>query len=609
MQKKNTKNTMSNSKNYIKNIGYYLPLIFIIVIIPLITYGKIVKLPIDEANFWKGGSTHVDFFSYYKSIALIVATVAFFLSYFGLFLNNKLQLQKEKRYYIPLATYIIMSIFSTIMSQNKHVAVVGFIEMYQGIFVLICYIVLTFILINYTRNERDVRIIMNSFVVLIAIEGLLGIGEYFGIEFFQSSLGKWLITPSELREATIIFSSDKYTIFGTLYNSNFVGSFCTLVLPLAVVLYLIADDKIKSIIFGLIAFLAFSIWLGCNSRAGYLGVMVSSVNGVILFRKLIKEKISKIILLIFGFILITVIFNKASDGRVSSQLTRLNPGAEIEKIENIQKQEKIRFKEVSVKENTFTVITSKETLTGIVENSKLSFIDEDGIELNTKTDEDGNITIIDKKYEGYSFSILSNSQLKINANFYDRTWSLYKSLDEYNIKVISFNNKLTEPIEALRLKFFDGKETFASNRGYIWSRTIPMLKDVILIGYGPDNYPMVFPQEDYVGRFNVGTNGMTSIVVDKPHNMYLQTAINTGVVSLIALMFIWGTYLIDSYKLYIKGNMISYVEYIGASVFLSIIAYLVAGIFNDSIISVAPLFWVLLGTGIGINIMTKERTR
>ena len=117
---------------------------------------------------------------------------------------------------------------------------------------------------------------------------------------------------------------------------------------------------------------------------------------------------------------------------------------------------------------------------------------------------------------------------------------------------------------------------------------------------------LVFPQEDYVGRFNVGTDGVIDIVIDKPHNMYLQTAINTGVISLLALITIWGIYLIDSFKIYIKGNMESFTEYMGAAVFLSITAYLAAGIFNDSVVSVAPLFWILLGTGIGINRIIKN---
>lgn len=34
------------------------------------------------------------------------------------------------------------------------------------------------------------------------------------------------------------------------------------------------------------------------------------------------------------------------------------------------------------------------------------------------------------------------------------------------------------------------------------------------------------------------------------------------------------------------------------SIYFAILAYLIAGIFNDSVVSVAPIFWALLGLGI-----------
>jgi O-antigen ligase len=113
-------------------------------------------------------------------------------------------------------------------------------------------------------------------------------------------------------------------------------------------------------------------------------------------------------------------------------------------------------------------------------------------------------------------------------------------------------------------------------------------------------------EKDIERVFNVGSSGM-NIIVDKPHNLYLQTAVNTGVLSLISLLFFWGIYLVNSMKIYLKGNLNSYTEYMGAAIFLSITAYLVAGMFNDSIVAVAPLFWILLGMGIGINRMVKDK--
>ncbi|NMB97029.1 MAG: O-antigen ligase family protein, partial [Clostridiaceae bacterium] len=513
---------------------------------------------------------------------------------------------KEKRYYIPIIIYLLLVIISTINAHNKQVAVEGFPDMYQGIFVLLSYVILMFIMLNYTRNETDIRIIVYSFVLLTVLEGLLGLSQYFGFDFLQSDLGKSLITPKKIDTSMLKFTFGKYTISGTMYNTNFVGSFGALVLPITSILFLYEDDKRKSILFGIVALLAFSTWLGCNSRAGYLGITSAFIIGIIVLRKIIKLHYKKILILFTAFILITILFNTVSGGRVINQFSRLNPATEAEKIQNINSQQQVRFEEISIKDNTFIVRTTRETLIGIIENTKLEFKDEEGNLLEVITDSEGNINFVDEKYSEYSFKMNEEQASYIKAELYGRDWKLYVAGDD-NLKVISNNKKLTDPIEAPRIKLFDGRETFASNRGYIWSRTIPMLKDTLIVGYGPDNYPMVFPQEDYVGRFNVGNKGMLDILIDKPHNMYLQTAINTGVISLFALLAIWGIYLFDSFKIYVNGNIESFSDYMGAATFLSITAYLVAGLFNDNIISVAPLFWILLGMGIGINSMIKEQ--
>jgi hypothetical protein len=49
-------------------------------------------------------------------------------------------------------------------------------------------------------------------------------------------------------------------------------------------------------------------------------------------------------------------------------------------------------------------------------------------------------------------------------------------------------------------------------------------------------------------------------------------------------------------------------NFVGASCLVSIIGYLTAGIFNDHIVSVAPLFWMILGLGISINFKIKRDT-
>jgi len=154
---------------------------------------------------------------------------------------------------------------------------------------------------------------------------------------------------------------------------------------------------------------------------------------------------------------------------------------------------------------------------------------------------------------------------------------------------------------------FKGKEKMGSARGYIWSRSIPLLKDTLLLGRGPDTFAIYFPQNDYVGKLIAyNTSGM---IVDKAHNLYLQTALQTGVLSLVALLTVFVIYIANSLKIYSKSNFNSFYEKTGLGIFLGITGYLSAGFFNDSVVSVAPIFWILLGIGISINLKLKFKKK
>ncbi len=90
---------------------------------------------------------------------------------------------------------------------------------------------------------------------------------------------------------------------------------------------------------------------------------------------------------------------------------------------------------------------------------------------------------------------------------------------------------------------FEENERIGSNRGYIWSRSLPLVKSRPIIGNGPDSYALVFPQRDYVMRANVF--GDTMKIVDKPHNQYVGILVEFGVLGLICFLY-WLFVLIKS---------------------------------------------------------------
>jgi len=120
-----------------------------------------------------------------------------------------------------------------------------------------------------------------------------------------------------------------------------------------------------------------------------------------------------------------------------------------------------------------------------------------------------------------------------------------------------------------------------------------------VVGRGPDTFALHFPQDELIAKVNI--YGQTSVVIDKPHSLYLQTAIQTGVVSLLALLWLFAVYVRQSCQLYVWSEAPLPHVALGAPLFAAFCGYAVAAIFNDSVISVAPVFWVVLGLGIAVN--------
>lgn len=599
----NTKNTVTiDYENKKLSVFYFLPLLLIAGFVPLIVHAKYVDLTgTTQALYWTGQNQYLDFFSYWKSWWLVALTTIALLFYIILFIQKKLPLKNLKQYYIPLGIYALFVIISTIFALDKPTALWGFVDMYQGMFVLLSYVLLTFLTINFVNNKRDVNLFVNAFLFLMIVEGIIGVGQYFGFDFFQTSIGKALIVPSNLVVENLSFSFGPKTIYGTLFNTNFVGSFATLMLPLSIGIFLSAETRNKKIVSGIAVLLMIFVWIGCNSRAGYLGVAVGAVFGIWLFRKMLFKHWKVSVSFVAVVMVVVVGLNVNSGGVLLDRLKTFDLSEQIG-IVKANNEKSTKFKAINLSKESFSIVTDKEALNFKIEQDKLFFLDENNNELEITT-KNNTIKINDDKYKNYSITI-PNGYPGVNVS---RDWhALNFYFSENGVKVLGSGGRLTEPIVAERITMFDNLESFASNRGYIWGRSIPLLHEYFTKGSGADNYPMAFPQDDFIAKMNASWDISANLVIDKPHNMFLQTAINTGTISLIALIVAWIIYFISSLILYSKTSFDSTEKLNGATCFIGITGYLFAAIFNDSITSVAPLFWIILGLGISINIRIKK---
>jgi len=604
-QKQSNQPITIDYENQKLSVIYFLPLLLIAGFVPLIVYGKYVDLEGTlQGLYWTGQRQYLDFFSYWKSVWVVVLTAIATIFYIILYKQKKLPFKNLKQYYIPLLIYAIFVIISTIFAIDTQTALWGFVDMYQGMFVLLSYVLITFLTINFVNSERDIELFVKAFLFLMIVEGLLGITQYFGFDFFQTKIGKSLIIPGNLRVEDLSFSFGPKTIYGTLFNTNFVGSFATLMLPLSVALLLCAKTKKQRIISAIAVVLMIFVWIGCNSRAGYLGVAVSSIFALWLFRKVIIKnwKVSMSIFVVF--IVLLVGLNVISEGTLVSRLKTFNVVKQIESIKE-RNETGFKFEDIELRKDMISIRTNRQTLHMKIDEDKIYFLDEDMKEIGLKIE--GNKILLndfDKYWHIYNITIPQNYPgVSVTTHWGWGTTNFY--ITQNGIKILGSGGRIAEPIVAERFKPLDGLESFMSGRGYIWSRTIPMIKTYLITGSGPDNYPISFPQDDFIAKLNIYMDA--NMVIDKPHNMYFQIGINTGVISLIALLLVWGLYAINSLVLYSKTKYDSVDKILGAACFVSIIGYLVAAVFNDHIVSVSPIFWLVLG--IGININTKLRMK
>jgi len=601
MSTKNKLRTKINDKNQISWL-YFIPLLLIAGFVPLIVHGKYINLTgTTQALFWTGKNELLDFFSWWKSRWVIFLTISSTIIYIFLLLTKKLTLKKEYKYYIPLAFYAFFVILSTIFAVDKPTALNGFVDMYQGMWVLLSYVMITFLVINFVNSEKDVKLFVNTFIFLIIVEGIIGVGQYFGFDIFNTKFGNSLIIPSGVQvDGGLSFNFGKHTIYGTLFNTNFVGSFAALMLPIAVAFLVGSKTLKKRIIAGVTLALCLFTWIGCNSRAGYVGVAFSGLVALVMLRKYVVKhwKVSVAVLMIGVVGLIG--FNFVSGGILSKRLLSLNVFKSIKEINELNDKEDVfKFNSIELSKNTVSIKTTLEDLNIRLEDNKLYFVDDIGNNLPIKTNELGRLVADTKEVTYFEVFIADDYPgFKIYMPYVTGAiLDFYVSED--GARMIGSGGRLINPIVADTFGAFDGLERFASDRGYIWGRTIFLLKDYIFAGSGGDNYPIIFPQDDYVAKLNI--NMPPTTVIDKPHNMYLQIAINTGLISLIALIIVWGIYIFNSIKIYLKLNLDSTYKYVGIACFISVIGYLFVGIFNDYIVSVSPVFWCILGLGISIN--------
>jgi O-antigen ligase len=586
----------------------FLPVVLIMAVIPLIVHLTIVHLDLNEAYLF-GQTVSTDLFSQAKAFWLLISSVILIILFV---VNYKKIVHKHSRlittYVIAGGTFALFTFLSALFSEYSTIAFWGVHDRAEGAFILCCYIFLLLYSMYAYRTQRDYRNIMIALGIVVVVSAVLGTFQYFGHDLITTDFGRFFTVSPWDRDKIDSFSlaSKSGRMYGTFYHWDYAGSFAAIAVPVFTVLALAAKSLRARVSLWCMMLLSFWILLGSTSRAGIVGVVAAMIFGIILFGKLLVQH-WKISVSGFAIFVITLIgMNVVSNGKLFYRIPSLV--SDIASIFQTSETEdylsKLPVKDVAVEDNTIVLVTQQnDTLKATLQNNRLKLVDGNGQTVAIKN-KNGSSVISDERFSQFSFGLVpmglnKESQgmvVRINGvpQFYFRIGDDNKLYLTNSTGTVDFGSAETPPHFG-----FSGKERLGSSRGYIWSRTLPMVAGHLLLGAGPDTFVLYFPQNDLFGKY--WAYGTTNMLVDKPHNLYLQILFGEGGIALLAFLTIVILYLVDSFRLYAFKKQYRKNQIFGIALCLGVVGYLCAGMFNDSVVSVAPVFWIILGVGIAVN--------
>lgn len=579
--------------------------LMLLMVVPLIMFYQVIEYDTVFTNpYLITNKNYADIFAYGKSIALYIVGALCILFYFLYTKKEDFRIKKDRlKFYIPAAIYGLFIFVSTIAAIYPRVAVFGVYERFEGAIILFVYLILVVYAIEIIKNETDIRQIAYAFLTMTAIISIIGILQSLAFDIFKTEFFQSLIGIPKTSEVSNIFTNMAYS---TLYNPNNVGQFSALALPIVAGIFM-AFKKMKSKIFaGVVLILVLWLAYASGSSNALAGLIIAGIVFVILLtanilpsKKLGMIAVGSIVLLLitigllFGGKIYTRIINTSF---IQNELRSLKP------VEG-----DIYFYDIDYAPDNIRLVTNQGVFNLGYRKTGISFFDAD-MKFIDFEQKGKNIYFLEEPYKS-SFMLQINTKntltiLSKRAYGYSRLEIVFD--EEQFLGIIGTGGTIVRDIMPNQMPLkYRGLETVASRRGYLWFVTLSRLDEVIFWGSGPDNFLYFFEQNDLTGKLNMLHKA--SILVDKPHNWYLQIASQTGVLSLLAFLALTGIYIVQSFIVLGIRKKKTFYELLGSGILAGILAYMVSSFFVDSTVGVTPLFFFFLGVGIICNEAIRKK--
>lgn len=283
------------SKQQIDKWIFYI-LIAAIILVPLLIGGHVSEvvspLIADAESLISGGK--IDFFTFYKFIALVLLTVAavvLFL-YKLFFLDYRLPNRSISCFF---AIFIAVIVISTILSPSKTIALYGQYNRTDGALSYICYVLLMFVAMHIQYPKKVVEYVLYAFYPLVIINFILTTLNFTGHDVLMYGPAKTAMTFF----APEIALGEGSQLLGTLNHWNYMSGMFAVVTIMYLSWIVIDTNNLRRFINLVIALLSMTTMLIAMSASGFVTFVCITPLIIWLASKSANKKVAFISLLIF----------------------------------------------------------------------------------------------------------------------------------------------------------------------------------------------------------------------------------------------------------------------------------------------------------------------
>lgn len=552
-----------------------IPLMLTIVVLPLAVRLAIYSCGFSGYEWYSSDDVLTDFYCYYKSYLLDIIGI-----FAGIILVFRLVLYREKtknmRIFIPLAVYCLFAVVSTILSVNTDASLKGNFESFESVIVLIIYAVLALYAYQIMESERDYKYIWYSVLVITGIFTVIGTFQIFGHDLLNYEWAQHLIMTKDQFATYAGQIEDVFTgnnVYLTLYNPNYAGITLCMLFAIIWTMALSETEKKPRIIYVAAAAVTLVLIWFTYSRASLLATALVIVLSIFFFFKELKRKQIWIGFSALAALLAILICVDASlDFKYLSRMIDRNMREPLTSMTSDENGIHICYNDVN-----YDLYIENDTLLCMSDSEETPLTTTEGVELALPMEQGSSAVFYGEEI-----------YLQIAEN-------LLTFVKEDNLYCYETPSGILAPMTDVNSVDFHGLEYLGSARGYIWSRTLPLLGEYFFIGSGPDTFAEVFPQEDYAGK--IVYSDRPDMVIEKAHNDYLTKWVQTGGISAICLIIFYILFLLQGRKLFTEKEYTMQYR-LGCGCYIACISYMFTSLFNDSTLQTAPLFWVLCGVAL-----------